>query len=689
MPTHHNSRTIILLLLLVTAVAVARSWLGTRRDGMTVDEPWHVVAGVEYVREGSFRLNPEHPPLVKLAAGAAMPATFALPPRTALHGKGAERDFTEKVFFLGNDFREAHHRARGAMWVLNGALLVLLGSVAWYALGPSWALGAIAFLTLEPTIAAHLPVVMTDLPVALTMTTTAMIAGLLVTRWSWGLTLGLGLAMGLTLTTKHSALPGLAGIGLFCAAVACWRASRGTGPVPERLRMLLRHAGQLSVVVVVAIGVLWASYFFRFHASPGGADDFNRAMAIKIGDLHVSHWRTLIAWLDEWRVLPRSYLWGLADTVRAGVEGRGQNDHDIWGTRYVGAPPWFTWPSFVLAKVPLALLGLAAVGVASLRRATTASTRWVLASVLAMAIIHLLALLSSQGTYAGVRHALPVVTALALVAGAIAHLGWQMGSRSHRAVFAGGLGLTLLMTITEPRLWEYHNELAGGTRNAWRQFGNEGIDLGQRGYELAAFHDSVMVRDGKPVYSDYWFGEEQGKALGIALSRRVQDLSDSNEAGVYEGWFVYEVAARDTVPEADWDPAEIFAELDAVARFGHLEIWKGRQSLPKARADALYHRLVEYVHADAGTDWQLIVDKAGEILGPLPFHVGAAVEQGNAYLRLGDREGAARAFQHPIDEASRGFLDALTRAALEERLRQLRAGTPLEQIKPIPNPWME
>jgi cytochrome bd-type quinol oxidase subunit 2 len=673
----------------LVAIAIVRSWLGTRRDSMTVDEAWHVVAGVEYIREQSYRLNPEHPPLVKLAAGAAVPPTFVIPPRTALSGKGAERDFTAEVFFAQNDFRVAHQHARIGMWALNTLLLLLLGAVTWHALSPAWAVGTIALLALEPTVSAHLPVVMTDLPVALTLTTTALVAGLLVTTWSWGLAVGLGLTMGLTLTTKHSALPGLAGIGLFCTAAACWRAYRTPGPVPQRTRVLAQHALQLVLSAVIAVGMLWAAYSFRFHASPDGLDDFNRTMTAKVGDLQVAHWRALISWLDEWRLLPRSYLWGLADTVRAGVEGRGQNVHLLWGVRHVGAPPWYTWPSFVLAKVPLAMLGLMLVGLASLRRATSERSRWVVASVLAMALIHLLALRGSQGTYAGVRHALPVVTALAVMAGAVAHLGWQAGSRPARAVFVAATLLTLAMTIREPRLWEYHNELAGGTREAWRSFGNEGLDLGQRAYELADFHDAEMARDGMPVYTNYWFGEEQARALGIPIRRRVPDLTDTNRAGVFEGWFIYEIAARDTIPEADWDPAEIFADLTPVARLGYVEVWRGRQMLPKARADALYHRLVEYVHADAGTDWRLVVTKAAEILGPLPFHVGAAVEQGNAYLRLGDREGAARAYQRPIDEADRGFLDALTRTALEERIRQLDGNTPLADIRPVPNPWME
>lgn len=69
---------------LLALAAVLRSAVGTQLDAFTVDEPWHIVAGTSYVRNGDFSLNPEHPPLAKLWVGAAMPADFKLRARTKL-----------------------------------------------------------------------------------------------------------------------------------------------------------------------------------------------------------------------------------------------------------------------------------------------------------------------------------------------------------------------------------------------------------------------------------------------------------------------------------------------------------------------------------------------------------------------------------------------------------------------------
>ena len=103
------------LLLVLVALAQWRSWHGTQLDSLTVDEAWHIVAGVEYAREGDFRLNPEHPPLTKRWVGAWMPDSFRLRPKAPLSGKGAERDFVEETLYDDNDFRAAQRSAHAAM----------------------------------------------------------------------------------------------------------------------------------------------------------------------------------------------------------------------------------------------------------------------------------------------------------------------------------------------------------------------------------------------------------------------------------------------------------------------------------------------------------------------------------------------------------------------------------------------
>jgi hypothetical protein len=316
----------VLLLAALVLLGVFRSHLGTRLDSFTVDEPWHVVAGTSYVRSGDFRLNPGHPPLVKLWVGAAMPADFRLRPTPPLAEKLQERDLVEETMFFDNDAARVQRRARIAMWSLHGLMVFGLGLLLWRAFGLPWAAGSVAYLAVEPTIAAHLPVVMTDLPLGLALLIAAVCGGLLASGWRWRWVAGFGLALGIALGAKHSALPGIAGI-MAVAAVAALCSWRG-----EPARVALGRLGKLALAGVLGVVVLWAQYGFHFHAGADGSDGFNRAMADKIADLNIAHWRQGIGFADSAQLLPRSYLWGLADTVRTGVEGRGISQHLVSST---------------------------------------------------------------------------------------------------------------------------------------------------------------------------------------------------------------------------------------------------------------------------------------------------------------------------------------------------------------------
>lgn len=688
-----------LLLVGLVVLAILRSQAGTRLDSLTVDEAWHIVAGVEYARSGDYRLNPEHPPLSKRWVGAWMPDSFQLRDKTPLSSKESERNWTEETFYLENDFRAAQQRARLAMFALHGLLLLTFGGLLWHALGLEWAAGTLLFLALEPTVGAHLPLVMTDLSLALTLGIAAVCAGLLLASWQWRWAAALGAAMGLALASKHSALPGVAVLGALCtvgAVVTCVLMARRARAAGTTLRVALlalaRRALQLGLAAVLALAVLWGSYDFRFHAGADGSDDFNQTMVDKVAGLRIPHWREGVGFADAHQLLPRSYLWGLADTVRAGVEGRGANGNLLWGKLYIGKAPWFTFPSYILSKLPLGLLALVALGLLALARlpgardAAAVRRRAVLLALCVLALGHLLALGHSQGTYAGIRHALPVVVVLAVLGAAAVALALQQRARALGAATLACIVATLALTIREPRLWEYHNELVGGTAQAWSAFENEGLDLGQRAFELAAFHDAVIAPTGLPLYSGYWFGEEQAKALGLNYARRVVDLDDTNVEGAYEGFVVR--GMRSHVPQPKWghDPVEMYAGLERVARFGYIEVWRGRQLLPSARATSMSERIGEYIYEQGGQDWGKVAARLREVLDVLPQRFWDAIELGNAQLRLDRRDEALAAYRQPFGY---DLMDALTREQLEQRIAELERGDALAGLKPLANPYRE
>ncbi|MBO9716231.1 MAG: hypothetical protein J7507_05340 [Pseudoxanthomonas sp.] len=674
----------LLLLLALVLLAVLRSHHGTRLDGFTVDEPWHIVAGVSYARTGDYRLNPEHPPLAKRWVGMAMPAGFSLRPAAPLSEKMQERDMVEETMFYDNDAAAAQQRARVAMWSLHAALLMALGLLLWRAFGLAWAAGTLAFLAIEPTVAAHLPVVMTDLPLALALMVAAVCAGLLAAGWRWRWVAGLGVALGLALGAKHSALAGIGGIVavLGVAALSAWRV-QGISGVAVRL-------AKLAAALLLAVVVLWAQYGFHFHAGTDGSDGFNRDLAGKLAEINSVHWREGIAFADRWQLLPRSYLWGLADTVRTGVEGRAISEHFVWGRTWRGDPPWFSWPAIIVAKVPLALLLLGMLGLLALWRAPLApAARWTLATVLGASAFHLLALVGSGAIWGGVRHAMPVLVALAILAGAAVFRAWHARSWRWGAPAATLLVAALAMTIREPRAWEYHNELVGGSAGAYRYFTNEGLDLGQRFAEIREFHDRVIRPSGQPMYSSYWMGEEQLRAARLNYRRRVESLQDDNVQGIYEGWFVYPRSMRLRWPSRDWDPEEAFAGLHRVATFGNVDVWQGRQVRPRTRADSLSEEVFEYIYKDGGQDWALVARRLEEVVAVTPQSMASGIELGNAYVRLGDGPAAIRAYRRFLDQ-DKVPVDPDVRRQVEARIADIRgAGDATASLAPLRNPWLE
>ena len=95
---------------------------------------------------------------------------------------------------------------------------------------------------------------------------------------------------------------------------------------------------------------LWGLYRFRFNESPAGLDLFNRPLAAKIADLHRPLLRNAVTLMARTHYVPRSYLWGLADILHVGVEGRVAPIF-FMGRLYMQRPPFYFFPTVLLVKI--------------------------------------------------------------------------------------------------------------------------------------------------------------------------------------------------------------------------------------------------------------------------------------------------------------------------------------------------
>ena len=443
-------------LLLLLALALGHSLWATSLDGFTIDEPYHIAAGASYLRWGDFRLNPEHPPLVKLIAGLAVPrGVLHLGPLQVLSEKGQERQYTQKAVFLDSDSKQIQRRARAALLTFNTLLLAALGWLLWRIFGAGIALAALLLLALDPTVSAHMPVVMTDLPLALLGTICLCLATLALRHRLWPDWILFGIATGLLLATKHSAplivLPLLVG----CISVLVWQS--------KRKQSVRRQVLGLTVATVLSMVVLWGAYGFRYRESPGlnaqgqPVETFNRPLAAKIGDLHSPAMRGALTVAQRLHLVPRAYLWGLADTLRAGVEGR-----PIWinvfGHSYQGkAPGWVAFAD-LLVKLPPAFLLLAILGIGLLVLGRLPiPVALPLAGFAGMAAFFMLFIAHNGIFYAGLRHWLFVVPLLAVCAAAGAWFLWRSPVLWWRALPLAAILWIAVTVLPQRRIWEYHN----------------------------------------------------------------------------------------------------------------------------------------------------------------------------------------------------------------------------------------
>jgi tetratricopeptide (TPR) repeat protein len=637
MQTTGRHKIVLAVLVGLIVCGIARSAIATRLDSFDLDEAYHITAGVAYARLGDYRLNPEHPPLVKLWVGAFMPNDFTTPKLRPMSEKWDERHFTEFTVFEQNDADLAQRYARIAMFALNGILLLAFALSVWRAFGskagPAMAIGALAFLVVDPSTAAHLPVVLTDLPAALLASTAVLLAW---TAFRSGRLLDTSLAalaLGCTLGAKHTGL-------IVAVAVAILGAVMAVRNVENRPR--LWRMGQILLVLVLASITLWGMYRFRFNESAEGLDLFNRPLATKIADLHRPWLQQSVTLMARVHLFPRAYIWGLADILHVGIEGRVAPFYFI-NRYYMVSAPWYFFPTILLVRLPLGLLALALVGLVLAVRNRTWSGREPLFVLVSFGTLMLLMLMRGKSSYAGIRHALFVVPPLAVLAGTAFTIALEKKKLLLNAGLAVAAIAALASAIPVMRPWEYYNELVGGKDNAWHYFSDEGLDSGQRAKELAAYYHQYLEPKGETPFDSYFesYSEDIFRKVPT-LQQRWKDNPAADTSDVISGTLMVPAGSLAPNPFTEYGPLR---DAQPVARFGNLMIYRGSFALPGPRATRFADRALDAEfsdHPDLAFAQQLLT-KSLE-LAPGVYYRWIAL--GNVLMQRGERDQAIQAFEN-------------------------------------------
>ncbi len=165
-----NPSAPIFILFVIVATAFLLMLWASSGDSAIMDELAHIPAGYGYVNNLDYRLNPEHPPLVK--ALAAFPLSFLdlyFPTGDPAWTKGVNNQWDMGKDFLygsGNDADYIVRSARILPMILTLLLIILIYAWAAELLGKWWGLMPAMLFGLSPTVLAHGHYVTTDIGAA-------------------------------------------------------------------------------------------------------------------------------------------------------------------------------------------------------------------------------------------------------------------------------------------------------------------------------------------------------------------------------------------------------------------------------------------------------------------------------------------------------------------------------------------
>lgn len=563
---------------LLLAAVIAASALLMRNSSLgesaVMDELAHIPAGYSYVRFGDYRLNPEHPPLLKVLAG--LPLLGA-----NLQFPTAHKSWTENVngqwvagdlflYHSGNQPDEIVQRARlGAIFLtlLTIILVYLWGSEL---IGKWWALLPASLFGLSPSVLEHGHLVTTDIAA----TFGVCLAAFLFVRWiqrpSRGRLIAAGIGFGVAQLAKFSLVLLVPLFVFVLAAVliaAHYRQRANPGPVLPSARPWRRIAG-LCIIFLIGYLLVFAAYTPLVWNYPPARQISDTASILQYYNPPVI--RDIIVSVVKNPVLRPfgEYLLGFFMVLQRAAGGNtgyflGNLSNFGW---------WYYFPVVFLLKEPLSSLLLLFIGA------------WVaLRGIFRAAFMQFKSLGKKFGEYIetntheltmilfvvlywaysmksplniGFRHILPTLPLFyLLMSGALKR--WtasECGVRPEKETAGTSrknlcrtlkfslLGVLLLLSFVEagrafPFYLSYFNPIGGGTMNGYRYVTDSNYDWGQDLRRLATI---AGERNMKKIAIDYFGGGSPEYYLGSTVAERWYSAKGNpKEKGIE--WFAVSV----------------------------------------------------------------------------------------------------------------------------------------------------
>ncbi len=439
------------------AILAAQLLAGMTRMSVTSDETSHLPAGYTYLKTGDMRLNPQHPPLIKLLAALPLlplnPALNLNDPNWVAEPPN-EWDFGEE-FLHSNDVDRLLFAGRLPVVLLSLLLGFFVFRWASELFGNGAGLLALFLYVLSPNILAHSRIVTMDLGLS------CFSVLFLYNLWHWtrdrkrSSLAWAALCLGLALATKFSA------VILIPVALVLILAT-----MDRKKGELDRVAGGLAAMLAVAALVVWAAYFFPTDLS--------------------------------------FYLDGMS---RVNADHDPNRAYYLMGKFQVGGFPHYFLMAF-LFKTPLPTLLLLTASVILMRRFPAGRRSDELFLVLPALTFFFVTSALADGI--GLRYLLPLYPLIFIFVSRLA----STISSGHVTRIAG---VALLVWYAASAAWifphhlAYFNEAAGGPANGYKLLGDSNLDWGQDLPLLKQWQDETGAGPVRLLYS--WNGRPENYGI--------------------------------------------------------------------------------------------------------------------------------------------------------------------------------
>jgi len=468
------------VLLLFAGVFIALTVSSYTQKSATADEPDNLTAGYVALKLGDYRLDPMHPPLLRM---------WAALPLLAVHGVKLDTNsiywlpvdssfFSHEFLYQKNDADQLLYVGR-FMIVLLGVLLGVMLFCWAHELYGFWpAALVLALYTTEPNILAHASVVTTDLGVTCFMLGTLYFLWRTVRHLTGGNLAGLAVFFTLAQVSKYSALALLPMVFLLLLVRVVRRNPWPCciGPFKRELRSSTsRMLAALTIGLLLfatAFAAIWAIYGFRYAPAPESSG-LARLVSQPAIIARVPRLAQVMDWADAHHLLPNACAQGFL----AG-QGLHQRSQAFFMGHVSDVGWWYYFPVVFLIKTPISLLILFFGGVllALVRHEALIDND---AFILVPLAVYLPVAMMSHLNI-GLRHIVPIYPFMLLIAGkAVAYL-WM----SRRKMLHIVLGALCLFQVEEvafvyPHYLAFFNQFIGGPQNGYTYLTDSNLDWGQ------------------------------------------------------------------------------------------------------------------------------------------------------------------------------------------------------------------